>query len=153
MSKFRIKTIWLLILSLLWSVVSIGQIESHFVSPTLNNSGWLEFMEETQATYGVTYYLQTDSLVNMHIKIPSDTLLLLSVLKSNLEPLGYKIALDGHGSIFITNRISIKTNLPLGFFTKPGDVSDEGQVTQNKTQDGRLTTSKVYIAKRDKKKT
>ena len=146
MSNFRVNISLLLIYSLLWSVVSFGQNKSRFVSSTLNNSSWIDFMKETKGAFGVTYYL-SDSVANLTMKIPADTLLLMEVLKSNFEPLGYKIATDGHGSIFISEGISIKTQLPLGFFTKSGDVSIEGQLTQQKTQDGQLTTSSVYVAK------
>ena len=94
MSNFRINTCLLLILVLLWSGISFGQTESPYVSSALNNSSWADFMEETNGTFGVTYYLQTDSLSNLSMKIPSDTLLLLDVLKINFEPLGYKIAVE-----------------------------------------------------------
>lgn len=137
----------LLVFSLLWSIVLFGQKETHYVSTDLNNSCWTNFAKETEVTFGVTYYLQADSMANMTMKIPSDTLLLMDVLKSNFEPMGCKVATDGHGSFFITKGTSIKTQLPLGFFTKPIDASNEGEVTQRKTKDGQLTTSKVYVAK------
>lgn len=137
----------LLVFILLYTAVSYGQRGSHFVSKKLNNSSWVDFEKETESAFGVTYYLHSDSAVNIQMKIPGDTLLLITVLKSNFEPIGYRIATDGHGSIFITEGISIKTELPLGFFTKSNTVSNEGQGIKKKTQNDQLTTSTVYIAK------
>lgn len=147
MSDFRVNMGLLLIFILRFSGIAFGQIESQYVSPTLNNSSWQDFMDETKSTFDVTYYLQTDSLSHLIMKIPSDTLSLKDVLKVNFGPLGYKIATDGHGSYFITKNIPIKTELPLGFFSKPVELSSEFDETLQKKQTGQLATSKVYISK------
>ena len=137
----------LLVFTLLYSVISFGQKQTHFISDKLDNSKWADFQKETEAAFGVTYYLQPDSIVNFNMKVSSDTMLLMSVLKSNFEKHGYKVATDGNGSFFITKGASIKMELPLGFFTIPNFISEEEQETQSKSNDDELTTSKVYIAK------
>jgi len=147
MNNSKINIGVLLVLTLLYSGISFGQSYVHFVPENLNNSRWADFQKETESAFGVTYYIQSDSAVDFHMKIPSDTLLLIQVLRSNFEQQGYKVATDKHGSIFITKGVSIKTELPLGFFTKPTFVSKEELGAQQKSQNNQLTTSKVYIAK------
>jgi hypothetical protein len=107
MNNFKIHTTLLLIFSLLLSATSYGQENKYIVPKTLNNSSWVDFKQITKNSLGVTYYLQTDTIPNLSIKVQSDTLSLIEVLTENLEPLGYNVSTDGYGSIFITDGIDI----------------------------------------------
>lgn len=148
MSNLKLKIYLLLAVNLLCILNSFGQKETRIVPTSLNNSPWTEFKNETETLFGVTYYLQTKLATKFQMKIPSDTLTLQEVLKINFHPMGLKVADDGHSSIFITKGISIKTQLPLGFFEKSVAAAQvQEQVTQQKKQDGQLTTSSIYVPK------
>lgn len=148
MSNLYQKLCLLLIVNLIWLGNSYGQQERHIVPSTLNNSYWTDFKSRTETLFGVTYYMQTKPATEFQIKIPSDSLSLLEVLRMNLDTNGFKVATDGYGSFFITEGFSIKTQLPLGFF-KESDAAKQvqEQVSQQKKQDGQLTTSQIYVPK------
>jgi len=147
MSK-RSKHIYLwLIFNLLISATFFGQQINPIVSTRLNNSSWINFKTETEA-FGIDYYIQIDSLPDKNMIVGSDSLSLMEVLKINFNPIGLKIASDGHGSIFITKGISIKTELPLGFFKQQTISKNENQQTEKRNNNnGKLSTTSVYVPK------
>ncbi len=148
MSKLKLKLYILLIINLLWVNNSFGQKETRIVPASLNNIQWTDFKKETNRLFGVSFYIQTSITDSLRMEINSDSLSLMEVLKTNLEPLGFKAVIDVSGSIFITKGISIKTQLPVGFF-KDNDASGKlkEQVSQQKRQDGELTTTTIYVPK------
>jgi len=137
----------LLIFSMLLSSASFAQQANSIVSTSLNNSSWTNFKLETELL-GITYYIQADSVPDVRMLVDSDSLSLLVVLKFNFNPLGLKVASDGHSSFFITKETSIKTKLPLGFFNQQY-VSGSGEQQTNKQEKskGQLATSTVYVPK------
>ncbi|MBC8320084.1 MAG: TonB-dependent receptor [Bacteroidetes bacterium] len=148
MSKVRFHICLFLIINLLWPITSFGQAEKYTVPASLNNSTWIEFMDHTTEVLIVKYYVQADSMPEFRMEIASDSLSLITVLKMNLEPLGFHVATDGHSTFFITEGISIKTQLPVGFFNRvDAKALADQQMFQQKSSDGQLTTSNVYVAK------
>ena len=147
MSKLS-KHIYLwLIFNILLSAISYGQQIVPFVSTSFNKSSWTNFKKATELS-GITYYIQPDSLPTINMVVDSDSLSLMEVLKASFTPLGLKIASDGHGSIFITKGISIKTQLPLGFFKQQNASATKGEQTiKQQSADGTLATTTVYVPK------
>ena len=148
MNSLRTYLNFLLTAILFYPTILFGQNNMQYVSTSLNQSSWTEFARETESVFGVTYYLQNNLVNNIKIEVLSDTLRLLEILEDNLEPNGYKVATDGHGSIFITERISIKTELPIGFFNSTlQSGTTEQHANSQSTQSGQLKTSSVYTPK------
>ncbi|RLD74104.1 MAG: hypothetical protein DRJ10_17190, partial [Bacteroidetes bacterium] len=135
----RCKHIYLLLIfSLLLSVTSFGQHINPIISTSLNNSSWVNFKKKTEAL-GITYYLQTDSTPNISMIVDSDSLLLMDVLKNSFKPWRLKIATDGYGSVFMTKGVSIKTQLPLGFFKQQYTATtNDNQSTKQEKNEGQL---------------
>ncbi|MDP2724378.1 MAG: TonB-dependent receptor [Bacteroidales bacterium] len=137
--------------SLVWIMINVTVIFGQEINPTiplsLNKMEWNDFKKQSESRFDIRYYIQNDSLKNIQILIDSDSMTLTNVLKSNLEPLGYKVAADGDGSFFITKRVGIKTQLPLGFFKQAEASTRLKQQVNHRNNDGNLSTSNVYISK------
>jgi len=136
-----------LILMLLISLSGFGQSSEKKVPTNLNGQSWSEFRQQTERLFRVNYYLQPDSMPDFRVQFSSDSLDLITVLKTNLQPLGYEVSTDGHGSFFITRGKEIKTELPLGFFTQvDAGIQVKLQVDKQAAQEN-LATSNVYVPK------
>ncbi len=137
-----------LLLSQFISVNIFGQASQKFVPLTLNNVTWTEFKHETAISLNARYYIQTGTLPYFRVKVKSDSLTVEDVLTESLEKVGYKIVSDNNGSFFITKGISLKTQLPIGFFAMQTSVSEISETQKDqKVRDGKLVTSSVYVAK------
>ncbi len=139
---------FILILGQIISINLLGQDKNNFVPVKLNNYTWLDFKNETEKSFNAIYYIQTDTIPEFRVKVESDSLTIEDVLKQSLDEIGFNVASDNNNSFFITKGVSLRTQLPIGFFTEQLKISDLNQQSRDqKVSDGNLVTSSVYVAK------
>lgn len=144
----KVISICLVILGVISSTISIGQVADSFVNTNLDNSTWDVFKNETELSNKVFYYLQPDSLQGFLIKVDNDSLYLEEVITNNFKRIGYNVTYDGSGAYFITKGTSIKMQLPFGFFVRSSDVvSVKKKLGLSDNNESKLVTSSVYVPK------
>lgn len=140
-----------LLLGVIWLLMGIcsarGQDYNPRVPVSMNNLSWNNFKMQSENRFNLTFFIQHDSLPDITIRFTEDTLDILTILKTNIDPIGYKVVTDFHGSFFITKEVAIKTSLPEGFYQLADASAQVKQQTDERNNDGNLSTSSVYVPK------
>lgn len=140
-----------LLLGVIWLLMGIcsarGQDYNPRVPVSMNNLSWNNFKMQSENRFNLSFFIQHDSLPDITIRFTEDTLDILTILKTNLDPIGYKVVTDFHGSFFITKEVAIKTSLPEGFYQLADASAQIKQQTDERNNDGNLSASSVYVPK------
>ena len=135
----------------IWMLMGIhsasGQDFNPVVPSSMNNLSWNDFKIQSENRFNLSFFVQHDSLPDLTIGFNEDSLNILTILNNNLNPIDYKVVTDGYGTFFITKGIAIKTNLPNGFYQQADASAQIKQQTEERNNDGNLTTSSVYVPK------
>jgi hypothetical protein len=119
----------ILLFSLFSSGFIFGQEKKHTFYLKKQNTGWEEFVKNTEQENNVRFFYDADSIPKVSIVVEKDSLQLEDVLKKSLAGYGLRISSDQRGNYFIFKNFILQSTVN-NIFYKPSGI-DEKSVLQN----------------------
>lgn len=104
----------------------LAQQNTKLFGPDVHQLNWNDFVRKVEASTDHYFYYDSEALQNLRIDAPGDSLLLLDLLRQNLQPLQIEAAIDRQGNVFLHPKTAIITEVGPAFF--------EGQIYDSTTQ-------------------